>query len=279
MKGILLSAFVLLSLFGKAQVFNYGCEHTVYRNVIKNGITYIKTGNEVFDSTFIAEMEKKWTISEFTYVERYKKPLKESTAIFITQKTPTKKYMYDRNNQNIVVIQPAAAYHKDKDVPMEQTLGYMYLNGFHPLASEEEEYQFLPYIIHILHEGLSMIKEKQYANNLVDLNNRIIETINEDNKSYNGNVLILNREMTRHYISEDLLKKYDLDYRIHSKEEFYKALKTKEMNHYLLYMSVNTKTEISLINIITGRWIYTKQFEEGYVTLKAKEIKLLKHYF
>ena len=89
MKGILFSTFILLSLFGKAQVFNYGCEHTVYRNVIKNGITYIKTGNEVFDSTFIAEMEKKWTISEFTYVERYKKPLKESTTSCSTRKAWT----------------------------------------------------------------------------------------------------------------------------------------------------------------------------------------------
>lgn len=275
----LLSLFACCILNGAvAQVFNYGSENMAFKRMVSNGITFIKTGDPIFDSTMIENLEKYWTISEFTFVERYKKPEKESTALFVTTKKPTKKHMVDRKNQHVLVLQPAAFYHKDKEVPMEQTLGYMYYNGFYGLVEENEEYLFNRYIVQCLNKGLNIIAEKE-LNNVESMNESISQIIIERAKNPIGNTLLINRELTTHCIDMEKIKSYNITHRLFAKKEFYQSLNTEYNTHYLLYYSVNTKTELSLINVKSGELIYTKQFPEGYIKLKPKELKLIASYF
>ncbi|MFT4602957.1 MAG: hypothetical protein ACI857_003144, partial [Arenicella sp.] len=210
---------------------------------------------------------------------RYKRPPKETTAMFITTKTKTKKHVMDRKNQHVLVLQPAALYKKDKQVPFDQTLGYMYYNGFYELMDHDQEYLFNKYIIKALNEGLSMIKTKKLHNKNQLMNEQIANEINEKHKGLLGNTLIINREALVHFIVEKFLKKFNFTHRLHAKDEFYSSLKTTSRTHYMLYYSVNTKTELSLVNILTAEVIYTKQFEEGYTEISAKEMKLLAPFF
>ena len=112
MKFIIVFITTLIITSTHAQVFNYGSSDIAFRNMIANGITYIKTGDEIFDSTMVECLEKYWTISEFTTVEQYKNPEKNSTALLLIAKEPTKKYMNDRKNQHVLVLQTAKFYKK-----------------------------------------------------------------------------------------------------------------------------------------------------------------------
>lgn len=279
MRLLSLSFLFFISISSYSQVFGYGYGHLVYQKLLEKGICYIKTGDAFFDSTMLKALEDHWTVSDFTYVEQYKKPTQDATALFLTEKEMTKKYFYDRAIQKILVLQPSKNYKIRKEVPKEETLAYMYYNGFHALATEDEYWRFNKYIIIVLNKGLEMIRDNKYKDNQVELNNRIIEDVNENNRSYNGNTLIINREMTRSFLNIDKVKSLDIKYKLLGKEEYYKALESKRKDYYLLYFSVNTGTELSLICVEDGRWIYTKQFPEGYTSLKPKELKLLKHYF
>ena len=274
--SLLLTFFLVANSYG--QIFSYGSSDVAFRKMIANGVTFIKTGNEVFDSTMIECLEKYWTISEFDFVERYKKPGKEGTALFVTTKEPTKKYFSDRKNQHVLVIQNAEFYHKDKTVPMEQTLGYMYYNGFYGLLEEEDEYLFNRYIIQSLNRGLTIIKEKDFSGS-GELNEKIAEVILQESQNPLGNTLIINRELITHCIDMKVMNDNDVTNRLFAKEEFYESLNTQFDTHYLLYYAVNTKTELSLINVKTGNLIYTKSFPEGYISLKAKEVKLFATFF
>src|SRR5690606_29894179 len=148
------------------------------------------------------------------------------------------------------------------------------------VMEEEEEHLFVRYMVQCLNKGLTLIKGKKFHNDNNNLNEQIATEITAEHKGLLANTLILNREFLVHFINEKHLKKLDITYRLFAKDEFFKAIKrTEERTHYLLYYSVNTKTELSLINILTGEIIYTKHFPEGYTMIKATEWKLLAPYF
>ena len=248
--------------------------------MVENGVCFLKTGNEEFDSTMLDALDKHWKISDYTFKEQYKRPDKEGTALFITTKTKTKKHVMDRKNQHVLVIQPAKLWEKDKQVPFDETLGYMYFNGFYEILPEDREYLFVEYMIQALNKGLTIIKEKKFHDQNKDLNEKIAAEITAQHAGLLENTLILNREFLVHFINEKHLSKFDVTHRLHARDEFFNAVQnTLQRTHYLMYYSVNTKTELSLINILTGELIYTKHFPEGYTTLKAKEWKLLAPYF
>lgn len=279
MRSIFFLVFILGSV-GYAQVFNYGYNHTSFKNMVENGVCFLKTGNEEFDSTMLDALDKHWKISDYTFKEQYKRPDKEGTALFITTKTKTKKHVMDRKNQHVLVIQPAKLWEKDKQVPFDETLGYMYFNGFYEILPEDREYLFVEYMIQALNKGLTIIKEKKFHDQNKDLNEKIAAEITAQHAGLLENTLILNREFLVHFINEKHLSKFDVTHRLHARDEFFNAVQnTLQRTHYLMYYSVNTKTELSLINILTGELIYTKHFPEGYTTLKAKEWKLLAPYF
>jgi hypothetical protein len=279
MKKLIFATIILLSFGAKGQVFNFGHQDLAYKNLLSNGICFLKTGDSIFDASMLDALEKYWKITDYTFVEQYKRAPKEMVALFVTTKTKTKKHVMDRKNQHILVLQPAALYKKDKTVPFNQTLGYMYYNGFYELLEHDEEYLFNRYMIQALNKGLTLIKEKKLHNKNELMNVNIAEAIVEVHKGNLGNTLIIDREALVHFVDIEDLEKLDITHRLHAKDEFFNALKTTYRTHYLLYYSVNTKTELSLINILTGEMIYTKHFEEGYTEIKAKEWKLLAPYF
>lgn len=265
--------------FSFGQVFNYGHKHLVFKNLLENGVCFLKTGNVEFDSTMLAALDEYWTISDFIFVERYKHPPKEMTALFVTTKTKTKTHVMDRKNQHVLVLQYAKLWKKDKQVPFDQTLGYMYFNGFYEIMETEEEHLFIRYMVQAINKGLTIIKEKKFHNGNHDLNEKIATEIIERQKGLLGNTLIINREFLVHFVDAKKIKKYDITHRLHAKDEFFSSLNTKSRTHYLLYYSVNTQTELSLINILTGEIIYTKHFPKGYTLIKPKELKLIAPYF
>ena len=279
MRKFVLGILLLTCTSLNAQVFNFGHQDLAYKNLLQNGICFLKTGDSIFDASMLEALDKYWKISDYTFVEQYKRAPKEMVALFVTTKTKTKKHVMDRKNQQILVIQPPTLYKKDKTVPFDQTLGYMYYNGFYELLEQDEEYLFNRYMIQALNKGLTLIKEKKFHNKNQLINENIAEAIVSEHKGNLGNTLILDREALVHFIDIDDVKKLNITHRLHAKEEFFNALKTSSRTHYLLYYSVNTKTELSLINILTGEMIYTKHFEEGYTEIKAKEWKILAPYF
>jgi hypothetical protein len=278
-KSILFSFILFLTINTNAQVFNFGHQDLAFKNFLENGICFMKTGNAEFDSTMLEALDKYWTITDFTYVEQYKHPPKEMTAMFVTTKTKTKKHVMDRKNQHVLVLQPAKLWKKGKQVPFDQTLGYMYYNGFYELLKEEDEPMFNRYVVQCLNKGLTIIKEEEINNNNQDMNEQIAASIVERSKGLLGNTLILNRENLVHFLDIKKVEKYGMTHRLFAKEDFLKQFNTTNRTWYMLYYSVNTRTELSLININTGELIYTRHFPEGYQMIKPKDLKLFAPYF
>jgi len=263
----------------EAQVYNFGSNEIAFKNLIKNGITYVKTGDSFFDSLMIDCLNQYWTLTEFSIVEQYKRPEKQSVAFFITEKEITRKHMADRKNQHVLVLQPASIYVPRKKVKMEETLGYMYLNGFYDLVSVEDEYRYIYMLVQGLNKGLSLIKEKRFTGDPDQLNAKVSSEIIGDQGPSVGNTLIINREQTRHTLLKSDLDKLNIKYRLLGEEEYYATLSKKDPSHIILYFAVNRFTEMALVNLASGKTLYAKHFRNGYSALDKKELKAIAGYF
>ncbi|NOQ70627.1 MAG: hypothetical protein GQ574_01415 [Crocinitomix sp.] len=279
MKNIFLLLFLFAINLSFAQVYNFGANEMTFKNMVNNGITFVKTGDAHFDSIMIANLEEYWTFSEFDTIGQYKRPDKTSTALFVTTKEFTKKHMMDRKNQHVLVLQPAEIYVPRKAVKMEQTLGYMYVNGFYDLVAEEEEYRYSYILIKSLNQGLNFIKDKRLTGEPEDLNAKVSEAVTGKDGPSVGNTLILNREQTRHALVTEELDKLNIKYRLLAEDEYYETLARKNPEHIILYFAVNRFTEMALVRVSDGEMLYAKHFREGYPTISKKELKLIAGYF
>lgn len=262
----------------KAQVYNFGYNEITFRDLINNGITYVKTGDPFLDSVMIDCLESYWTLTDYSVVEQYKRPDKSSTAFFITTKEWTNKHMMDRKNQHVLVLQPAQIYVPRKDVKMEETLGYMYLNGFYDLVSEEDEYRFLYMIVKSLNRGLNLIKEKKLTGEPDELNTKVSDLISEG-APLAGQTLIINREQTRHIIDKETLDKFGITYRLLAEDEYYKTIEAKNPTHVILYFAINRFTEMALVHISDGETLYLKHMRTEYKSIAKKELKEIAVFF
>lgn len=274
--------FLFLLIFlntGFSQVYNFGSREMAFKNLINNGVTYVRTGDPYFDSIFIKNMEISWTITDFTVVDQYKRPEKTSTAFFITTKERTKKHMQDRKNQHVLVLQPAKIYVPRKKVKMEQTLGYMYFNGCYDLVDEKDEYRYIYILVKTLNDGLAVIKNKRLTGEPAELNEKVATEIRGTAPPSVGNTLILNREQTRHAVVLEELDKFNIRYRLLGEEEYYETITKKDPTHIILYFAVNRFTEMALVNVANGDILYCKHFRNDYPTIRKKELKAIAPFF
>lgn len=277
---------IFIFLLGQlnAQVFNQGSNNVAFTNLIANGITYVKTGDDFFDSVMVKRLEEHWKISSFTTVEHYKEPEQNSTALFITNMKPIKDHFQDRKNRKILVLLPAKVFDEGADyisdpVNIDKTLGYMYFNGFHDLIAQKDEYRYLKMMLVSLNEGLSLIYENRFTDVAEVLNTHVSNSIIEKHKGLMGNTLIIHRDQTTHSIDMEKVKASGIRYRLLADEEYNAVLDAEDPSHYVLFFGNNLYTEISLLRISTGEIIYTKHFHNDVTTISKKEMKAIFAYF
>jgi hypothetical protein len=204
---------------------------------------------------------------------------KHPQHFFLLPRKSQKKHAIDRKNQHVLVLQPASLYVPNKDVSMEETLGYMYLNGFYDLVKETDEVRFVYMLIRALNQGISVIQSKQLAGEPILLNEKVASEIRGTDGPSVGNTLLINREQTRHAIVTEELDKLGIKYRLLGEEELYKTMDQKDPTHIILYFAVNRFTEMALVRVSNGETIYAKHFREDYLTLDKKELKLIANFF
>ncbi len=272
-----------ISLFGishlGAQVFNQGIDQTAYLNLLKNGITYVKTNDPKFDSCMISALESVWTVSSFDTIARWGRPEKTKTVLFVTTMKPTREYFKDRRNQKVLVLYPGSMYELKGEPNMERTLGYIYFNGFFELTQEEQEYLFAKMMLGALDAGIQCISKHKLPDIGQTLNTSIGETITAESGTPVGNTLILHRQQSADFLDVALLEKYKIRHRLVGDDEYFNLIGSGNENYYALYFAVNAFTELSIVNVKTGKIVFTRHFYTEYPKLKAKEVKAIGGYF
>lgn len=284
MRPILFFTLICLSQISNAQVFNQGYNNTAFKELVANGITYIKTGDAFFDSVMVRRLDDHWKISSYKVIERFNEPEQNSTALFVTHQKPIREYGQDRKNDGIMVLMPAKFFDEGADyeknpVDMTKTLGYMFFNGFHDIINEKDEYRFLKMMIVPLNEGLSIIAEKKFSDVESELNLNINEAIIAKHKGLVGNTLIIHRDQITHSIDIEKVKASGIRYRLLADDEYHSVIAAEDPTHYVLYFGNNKYTELSLMQIMTGEIVYTRHFHSDVTSISKKELKAIFGFF
>jgi len=283
-KRLLFCFFLTGGLNLSAQVFNVGYTNESFKNLITNGITYIKTGHPFFDSVMVETLEDHWKVSSFTVIERYKEPDQKSTALFVTHQKPIREHQQDRKNDGIITLMPAKFFDEGADyehnqVDMNKTLGYMFFNGFHDIVHEDDEYRFLKMMIVSLNQGIQTIKDEEFTDVEELLNINVSKAVIAKYKGLVGGTLIIHRDQSKHSIDMEKVKASGIRYRLLANQEYHEVVAKEDPSHYVLYFGENKYTELSIIRIQTGELIYTKHFPQDYLTIGKKELKAIFAYF
>jgi len=279
LKTGLLAVHFLAVVSSFSQVFNQGIHQAEFKNMLKNGIVYVKTDDAKFDSCMISALETIWTVSEFDTIAKWGHPDKTKTILFITTKKPAREFFEDRRNQKVLVLYPGSMYELKGEPKMERTLGYIYFNGFFDLMEQKQEYLFAKMMLGSLDAGIKWINEHRLEDVGLILNQSIGETIIAESGTPVGNTLIIHREQTTNYLDMKLVEKAKIRHRLVGQDEYYKLIGSGNENYYALYFAVNDFTELSIVNIKTGKIIFTRHFHEDYPKLTSKEVKAIARYF
>jgi hypothetical protein len=279
MRHLYLVFLILFAGSAKAQVYNFAVNEKLFIRLMEKGITYCKTGNEKLDSVIVASLGNYWSITQYSVIEPFKRPDRFTIALHLTEKEWLNKHFVDRQNKHVLCLQPEEEYAPRKDVKMEQTLGYMYFNGFYGLMADEEEYHFAPYIIKALNDGITAIQQRRLLGEPKELSLKAAKAVVGNEPPSSGNLLIINREQTRHAIDVEMLDNMNIKYRLFSEEEFYKTVAQKNPKHVLLYYAKNRFTEIGLYRASDYEMLYFDHIRGDYPEMKKKDWKALSVFF
>jgi len=279
MRHLFLPVIFLLFNSAYSQVYNYAVNEKLFIQLMEKGITYCKTGNEKFDSVMVDALGKYWSATQYDIIEPFKRPARFTIALHLTEKEWQNKHFIDRQNKHVLCLQPEDKYAPRKDVKMEETLGYMYFNGFYGLMAEDQEYLFAPFIVKALNNGIAAIQRKRLLGEPSTLSIRAAKSIIGNEPPSSGNLLIINREQTRRAIDVALLDKMKINYRLFSEEAFYKTVAQKNPKHVLLYYAKNRFTEIGLYRAANYEMLYFDHIREDYPEMTKKDWKALAKFF
>jgi hypothetical protein len=258
-----------------SQVYNYAVNEKLFIQLMEKGITYCKTGNEKFDSTMVDALGKYWSATQYDIIEPFKRPARFTIALHLTEKEWQNKHFVDRQNKHVLCLQPEDKYAPRKDVKMEETLGYMYFNGFYGLMAEEQEYLFAPFIVKALNDGISAIQQKRLLGEPAELSNGAAKASISKEKGSIGSLLIINREQTRRAIDVTVLDKMNINYRLYSDEEFYEIVAERNPKHLLLFYAKNRFTEVGLYRSSDFEMLYFEHIREDYPELTKNDWKAI----
>lgn len=279
MRIFIITLLLLTAKIGQAQVYNYAVNEKLFIRLMEKGITYCKTGSEKLDSSIVQALEDYWSITQYSIIEPFKRPERFSIALHLTEKEWLNKHFVDRQNKHVLCLQPEEDYAPRKDVKMEETLGYMCFNGFYGLMAETEEHHFAPFIVKAIHDGIAAIQQRRLLGEPKELSTKAAKAIIGNEPPSSGNLLIINREQTRHAIDVELLDKMGIKFRLFSEEEFYASVAQKNPKHVLLYYAKNRFTEIGLYRASDYEMLYFDHIREDYPEMTKKDWKALSVFF
>ena len=263
---LLFVSFLSLSAFGQTY-YQYICDED-YQNLMKNGLSYVLSGDKVSDSVFIAALNNEWKISPVKIIDTSEgESLKENDVQLTLLANEGVPFPF---NLSIVSVKTL----KKKGMTLYNTTAVVDITGFTEVISNESVFHFLPYMISALND----MAEKMNANKI---EKRGLPYFNTMNTLYLPNakalktktLLIISEE--KKPVNEGELNKVDIKYEFVSFERFLELESTDAENYCVLYLNPSQFSEITIYNLDDKSIAYTRHYVKHMPKLDKDDIKLI----
>lgn len=257
---LLLLSLISIPSFGQTYYQDIGDED--YKNLMKNGLTYIQSGDKVLDSTIEIGLENYWKVSPYKIMDASGGTLKEDDVI-ITLLEGTK----------LVIVSVKAL--KRNEISIYKTTAVADIAGFKRMIVEDM-FHLLPYLIN----AFSDMAEKMNVNKI---EKRGLPYFNKMNELYLPNskvlkdktLLILTGSIQGADVNKEELTKAGIKFEFVTFDRF-REIESKESEDYcLLYLDAGMFSDITIFNVSDKSIAYTRHYIKNVPKLDKEDIKLI----
>jgi len=277
MKNLLLLLFLFLSSFTFGQVFYQGANDDDFKSLIKNGVTFLPTGDEVSDNAYISAFKNYWKVSELKVSDSNTQFAPED--IIVTE-------LYIDDSELVLAMINYKLFKKmqksSKGISKYATIGYINLKGFDQtndkgMIKMMKELKNVPenfkktltginstelhgiQTIKGLNDAIAVINVQKIEKSGVGLYKALFKAIFPKSAVLKTKTLLM-VGATEIYVDLKALEKNGIKYESISVQEYQKLDKTKLDNYCLMYFAYGSYTEISIYDLATHDLIYTRHF-------------------
>jgi hypothetical protein len=254
-KIITLAITLLLANLSFGQVIYKASNNGAFKNMIKNGITYVLTGDQQLDTIMKQALAESWKVSPVNIIESGSFKSLKNTDIVVT-------YGQSEGNNSIIFVE-YAEIRKTTTRSKYAVIGYVVLAGFDNNSFWQlDNPLYFNQAVKMFNDVALCVDKYNLTGKYKKLSNGIgkklhAEFANEKVKS--KTVLIISE--TKDHIKLDNFKKNGVNYKLVSYEEYQEILDSDEKEQYLLfYLGIESVyTEVSFIDLSNGQLVYTKR--------------------
>lgn len=271
MKKIQLSLFTLISLiafpsFGQTFYQDIGDED--YKNLMKNGLSYVLTGNASVDAIMEKALTDEWKISPHKIVDLSKGQSVNEDDVEI--KLLGEQGVPFALNLSIVSVKTL----KKKGFSIYSTTATANITGFTGVVGGGSLYYFIPYLVHSFND----MADKMNTNKIEQ---RGLSYFNTMNALYLPNakvlkdktLLLVDKDNT--VINENELKKAGIKYEFVTFKRFREIEQTNPENYCLLYHNPSMFSDITIFNLNDKSIAYTRHYVKNVQKFDKDDIKLI----
>ena len=267
-KYLAFALFSFISLHSFCQTFFQDIGDEDYKNLMKNGLTYVLTGDKNIDPIMEQSLKNEWKVSSYKIVDASKAAMLNDDDIQITLLSG--EGMPLALNLCIVSVKSL----KKKGISIYSTTAMAGITGFTGVINGKSLYYFVPYLV-------SAFNDMATKMNVNKVEQRGLPYFNKMNALYipsakvlkEKTLLIVDQETA--IVNEAELKKAGIKYEFVSFSRFLELESKEPQDYCVLYLNPSMYSEITIFNLSDKSIAYTRHYVKNVPKLDKADIKLI----
>lgn len=269
---LLLISVISISL--KSQVYYNNSKNEETALLLKNGLTFIKTGDVAYDNAIIDALEKYWTVVSYKVKSKGSQISEDDFVIYETTYSTSGQVKVVDRAMGIV----KASHLKEGRFYMTNYSGYIAMNGFNQKSSNEELAVFMGYIIKGLNDCVDIVNKEKLKGYELALFRAISDALNPKVNSVKSKTFLIIGD-TKDFIDLKKVEKSGLKYKFISDDEF-KSLSENELSKYaIIYFKEGRHPVVSVYDAKTRALVFTNFYQSMHYKFDNRDTKAIMKQF
>jgi hypothetical protein len=263
---LILALLALISGASFGQTFYQDINDADYKNLMKNGLCYVLTGDENIDPIIEAALKDQWKVTPYKIVASAEALQDDDVQIKLLGEEGVPFAL----NLSIVSVK---ALNK-KGLSLFNTTAFANITGFAGAVDEKSLYYFIPYHISAFNDMATRMNAEQITQKGLPYYNAMNALYIPSAKVLKEKTLLI-VENEPAIVNEDELKKAGIKYEFVTFSRFLELESTDAANYCLLYLNPSMYSDITIFNVSDKSIAYTKHYLKNVPKLDKADIKAI----
>jgi len=265
-KNLFLFLLYLVSLPAFCQTFYQSVKDKGYKNLMKNGLTYVLTGDEKIDGIMEEALKDEWKVCPYRIANQGETLKEDDVQIkFLTDGYSSK------TNQLTIVSEKEL---RGSRVNLYHTIATADIEWFGQAKTDIGPKYFIPYLISAYNDMATKMNDNQIDKTWTSYFNKMHELYLPSAKVLKGKTLLITCHPN--YINEAELKKAGIQYEFVSFDRFLELESKEPANYCLLYFRPEMRaSDVTIYNLQDKSIVYARHSVKYIAKLDKEDINYI----